>query len=244
MSRAEKREAAARAAKDKKQKKMLIVLAPILLLMVAWQGPALLKGGGGAATTTAAGATTLSSTAPAPTDPTGAAPTTAGGEVPVATPSGVGATLPDTDESVTAGEDQLVRFDRFLGKDPFQQQVDDTPAAAPPPTDPSTGGSNGGGTVTPVPEDPGTEEPSAYTSATVDVNGVQETLSKGTPFPESDPLFKIVSISAGSVKIGLVSGSFSNGKETVTVKTGKTVTLVSQPDGVRYVIKLISTSKA
>jgi hypothetical protein len=242
MSRAEKREAAARAAKDKKQKKLLIVLAPILLLMVAWQGPALLKGGGGA-TTTAAGATTLTSTAPAPTDPTGAAPTTAGGEVPVATPSGVGASLPDTDESVTAGEDQLVRFDRFLGKDPFQQQVDDTPAAAPPPSDPGTG-SNGGGTVTPVPEDPGTEEPSAYSAATVDVNGVQETLSKGTPFPESDPLFKIVSISAGSAKIGLVSGSFSNGKETVTVKVGKTVTLVSQPDGVRYVIKLISTTKA
>ncbi len=240
MSRAEKREAAARAAKDKKQKKMLIVLAPILLLMVAWQGPGLLKGGGGA-TTTAAGATTLTSTAPAPTDPTGAAPTTAGGVPPVATPSGTGGTLPDTDDSITASEDQLVRFDRFLGKDPFAQQVDDTPAAAPPPADPGAGGS-GGGTVTPVPEDP--EEPSAYTSARVDVNGVDETLSKGTPFPESDPLFKIVSISAGSAKIGLVSGSFSNGKETVTVKVGKTVTLVSQPDGVRYVIKLISVSKA
>ncbi len=244
MSRAEKREAAARAAKDKKQKKLLIVLAPILLLMVAWQGPGLLSGGGGAATTTSAGATTLTSTAPAPTDPTGAAPTTAGGVPPVVTPSGTGdGSLPDTDDSITAGEDQLIRFDRFLGKDPFHQQVDDTPAAAPP-TDPGAGGSSGGGTVTPVPEDPGTEEPSAYTSARVDVNGVEETLSKGTPFPESDPLFKIVSISAGSAKIGLVSGSFSNGKETVTVKVGKTVTLVSQPDGVRYVIKLISTSKA
>ena len=245
MSRAEKREAAARAAKDKKQKKLLIVLAPILLLMVAWQGPGLLSGGGGAPPRRPPPARRRSRRPrPAPTDPTGAAPTTAGGDVPVVTPSGIGdGTLPDTDDSITAGEDQLIRFDRFLGKDPFHQQVDDTPAAAPP-TDPGTGGSSGGGTVTPVPEDPGTEEPSAYTSATVDVNGVEETLSKGTPFPESDPLFKIVSISAGSVKIGLVSGSFSNGKETVTVKVGKTVTLVSQPDGVRYVIKLISTSKA
>ena len=45
------------------------------------------------------------------------------------------------------------------------------------------------------------------------------------------------------MKIGLVSGSFSNGQETVKVKVGKTVTLVSQPDGVRYVIKLVSVSQ-
>jgi hypothetical protein len=241
MSRAQKREEAARAAKDKKQKKLLIGLAPLLLLMLAWQGPGILKqvSGGGTATTTSAAATTLVSTAPDPAaDPNAPAPTTAGG-APVVTPSGTGdGTLPDTDESVTASEDQLIRFDRFLGKDPFEQQVKAV-ESAPPPTDP---GGTGGGTVTPVPTDP--EEPSAYNAATLDVNGVVEQLTKGATFPESDPLFKLVSISENNVKIGLVSGSFSDGQETVKVKLGKTVTLVSQPDGVRYVIKLISTSKA
>ena len=71
-----------------------------------------------------------------------------------------------------------------------------------------------------------------------------EQLTKGATFPESDPLFKLVSISANSVKIGLVSGSFSDGQETVKVKLGKTVALVSQPDSVRYVIKLVSVTKA
>jgi hypothetical protein len=41
------------------------------------------------------------------------------------------------------------------------------------------------------------------------------------------------------VKIGLVSGEFSKG-DTVTVKVGKSVTLVSQPDGLRYVVKLVT----
>ncbi len=241
MSRAQKREEAAREAKERKQKKLLIGLAPLLLLMLAWQGPGILKQltGGGAATTTSAGATTLASTAPAPTDPTGAAPTTAGGTAVVVTPSGTPGNLPDTDETVTAGEGQLLRFDRFLGKDPFQQQVEANEAAPPPsnPGDTRRLGDAG-------PDRPGDEEPSAYTSATLDTNGVQEELSKGSSFPASDPLFRLVSISAKSVKIGLVSGSFSNGQETVTVKVGKTVTLVSQPDGVRYVIKLVSVSKA
>ncbi len=235
----QKREEAAREAKEKKQKKILIFLAPVLLLVLVWQGPGMLKAftGGGEATTTAAGATTLVSTAP--TDPTGAAPTTAGGD-PAAVPTpGGSAPLPESDETVVAAEGQLLRFDRFLGKDPFNQQVKAN-EALPPPTDPGTTG----GSVTPVPNDPGTDQPSAYTSATLEVNGVDEQLSKGTAFPASDPLFRLVAITGKNVKIGLVSGSFSDGQDTVTVKVGKTVTLVSQPDGIRYVIKLVSVAKA
>jgi hypothetical protein len=239
MSRAGKIEEQARVAKERKQKKLLIGLAPLLLLLLVWQGPGILKtvtGGGGTATT-AAGPTTLTSTVAATPDPTGAAPTTAGTPAVVETPSGVPATLPETDETASAGEGQLVRFDRFLGKDPFRQLVKANEPVAPPADDGS------GGTITPVPPDnepPGSGEPSAFTSAALNVNGVEEELSKGATFPQSDPLFRLVSISAKSVKIGLVSGSFSNGKETITVKLGKTVTLVSQPDGIRYVIKLVS----
>ena len=39
--------------------------------------------------------------------------------------------------------------------------------------------------------------------------------------------------------IGLVTGSFSTGVPTVDLNVGETLTLISQPDGVRYEIELI-----
>jgi hypothetical protein len=36
-----------------------------------------------------------------------------------------------------------------------------------------------------------------------------------------------------------VSGSFSNGVDTLTVKLGEPLTLISQPDGARYTIKFV-----
>ena len=71
------------------------------------------------------------------------------------------------------------------------------------------------------------------------VNGKASVLDVGDSFPEGDPAFKIVSIGTGSVEIGLVDGSFSTGVDTITVKVGEPVTLISQPDGARYTIRLI-----
>ena len=71
------------------------------------------------------------------------------------------------------------------------------------------------------------------------MNGISESVTPGGTFPTSDPIFQLVSIAPSSVKIGLVSGDFSNGAKTITVKLGKSVTLVSQPDGFRYTIKLV-----
>ena len=224
--------------KEARQKKMLIGLAPLLLLMLAWQGPGIFKQltGGGAPPPVATPAATTTT----PADPTtAAAPTTAGGAAPAVVVSVTG--LSDTDSLDAVGPGQLVAFDRFLGKDPFKQQVvaREPAAGGAPPTGtnppPSNGGNGNPPTFTPN-NPPGT----GATSAILDINDSAETVDVKGTFPVSDPIFRLVSVSTRSVQIGLVSGKFSNGKKTVTVRRGKSVTLVSQPDGVRYVIEFVS----
>ena len=261
MNRAEKREQAHRQAKDKKQKKILIGLAPLLLLLLVWQGPGMLKamtGGdkgpvpvvqpeGGPATTPAPG-----TAAPAPIRPPRPRPRRPRPASAPATP--VVTTLPSTDGTAEAGEGQLVAFDRFVGKDPFRQLVDDTEdtgggggATTPPPgtgfePGPNAnggggngGGSNGGGGS-------GGSTPATYTSATLKVNGNQETVSVKGTFPSYDPIFRLKKVTRTGVELVLVTGAFTEGQDAISVKVGKSVTLVSQPDGQRFVIKLVSVA--
>jgi hypothetical protein len=248
-----KAEDALRKQKDARQKKILIGLAPLLLLLLVWQGPGMLK------------AFTGGDKAPPPvvqpegtpppegsTDPTAAPPPStaapAGTTITTGTPTVEpgSAELPESDEQIEAGTSQLVAFDRFVGKDPFKQLVedktDDGSAGAPAPTGdkpPASGGSGGGGGSTGGGGGGGDDDSGAPGTARLVVNGVAEDVATSGTFPESDPIFRLVSVAGSSVKIGLVSGQFSKG-ETVTVKVGKSVTLVSQPDGLRYVIKLVS----
>ena len=77
--------------------------------------------------------------------------------------------------------------------------------------------------------------------ARIVVNGAAENLSIGDSFPADDPTFRLVSASATSADIGLVSGAFSNGQETVTINVGETLVLQAN-DGVRYAIKLVSVA--
>ncbi|MBA2615468.1 MAG: hypothetical protein H0U90_06770 [Actinobacteria bacterium] len=58
----------------------------------------------------------------------------------------------------------------------------------------------------------------------------------------SDPIFRLVSLTSKTGKVGLVTGQYSTGSATVTIKVGKSVTLVSQPDGLRYRITLVRIS--
>jgi hypothetical protein len=253
MNRAEKREQAHRAAKDKKQKKILIGLAPLLLLLLFWQGPGMLKAftGGDKGPVPVVQPEGGTATTPAPgTDPTAApAPSTAApGEAP-ATP--VVTTLPSTDGTADAGEGQLVAFDRFVGKDPFRQLVEDkedtgggggggtTPPPGtgfePGPNDGNGGGNNGGGNN-------GGGTPATYTSATLKVNGNQETVSVKATFPSYDPIFRLKKVTRTGIELVLVTGAFTEGQDAIPIKVGKSVTLVSQPDGQRFVIKLVSVA--
>ena len=77
--------------------------------------------------------------------------------------------------------------------------------------------------------------------ATIEVNGESEDVGINNPFPASDPTFKLVSVSDTAATIGLVSGTFSNGSETISINVGETLVLAAD-DGARYAIKIVSVA--
>lgn len=77
--------------------------------------------------------------------------------------------------------------------------------------------------------------------ATIEVNGTSEDVRVDDSFPASDPTFKLVSVTETAAVIGLVSGSFSNGDDTITINVGETLTLAAD-DGARYTIKIVSVA--
>jgi hypothetical protein len=247
MPAAAKTEELLRKQKEAKQKKLLLGLVPVLLILLVWQGPKMFGaffGGDSATEATVTTPTTPTVTVPDPAS--GGPPSTADTQDP-AQPA-AGGTLPDTDTRVDAGTGQLIVFDRFVGKDPFKQQVQGDQSGG------GGGGTSGGGTtggmtspgtVTVTPGGSGGSggrQPSGPTSASLSVNGSQEEVSVGAAFPKADPVFRLASLASTSARIGLVDGSFSSGDETIKLSVGKTVTLVSQPDGTRYTIKLLRIS--
>ena len=77
--------------------------------------------------------------------------------------------------------------------------------------------------------------------ATIEVNGESEDVGINNPFPASDPTFRLVSVSDTAATIGLVSGTFSNGSETISINVGETLVLAAD-DGARYAIKIVSVA--
>lgn len=130
------------------------------------------------------------------------------------TPTGTDATggLPDTDRQPGLLDGQLISFSRFGGRDPFGHS---TPAAASP--------------------------NAALDAATVEVNGTSEGVALNGAFPAKDPTFRLISVGGQSATIGLVSGRFSSGAETITMNVGKTLVIVAN-DGARYTVKLVSVA--
>ena len=223
--------------KEAKQKKALFLLVPLLLIVAFIQVPKLMKSGG--ESTTAAATTGAADSAPASTDAAAPAPAdTSGGALATAPAAPVVPTGPvqlvDSDLPPATDPGQLQTFDRFVSKDPFQQQV--KPPAGGQPTGPTPGK---GGTT--PPGDTGTTTPEVLPNAAeLVVNGVLESVKIGASFPASDPTFRLVSIDGKTqtIHIGLVRGSFSTGVSTIELEVGKKLTLVSQPDGIRYEIEL------
>jgi hypothetical protein len=81
-------------------------------------------------------------------------------------------------------------------------------------------------------------------SAQLAVNGVPETVLAKANFPTADPVFSLAGVTERGVTIGLVGGAFSTGAATLDLEVGETLTLVAQPDGTRYEIKLVAVSPA
>ncbi|MEK6275998.1 MAG: hypothetical protein AABM30_11780 [Actinomycetota bacterium] len=229
-------------AKAKKQKIIAAVLGVLLLGVLAYEVPSLMK--------------TLNKKPPAPVAAATPAPTAgapvAGGPVitsPVTAP--VATVLSDSDPAALAGSGQLLSFDRFSSKDPFIQQVDAevcdtaptsgeaptctaaTPrtAAAPKATQPPAKDSTPAASKQPV---------SRPTLARISVNGTSELVGIGSTFPSSDPVFRLVSLTKTTAKIGIAGGSLSTGDSTATLTKGKKVTLMNTADGTRYELVLTS----
>jgi len=220
--------------KQAKQKKLLLLLIPVLAVLAIVQGPKLMKAVGGesgaetsAAATTGAADTGAAATDPAPATPSAGAP---GGvaAAPVDVPTGP-VELVDSDLPPLAGEGQLIAFDRFVGKDPFKQLVTPPDESQQPDLEPGTESGDETDGEAGLPD-----------TAVLLVNDALESVKLGTAFPSAEPTFRLVSVDAAAklIRIGLVAGSFSTGSPTVELAVGETLTLVSQPDGVRFEIKL------
>jgi hypothetical protein len=228
-----------REAKDRRAKRLAIGGAVVLAAVLAFEMPKVLKGNSGSSSSTPPAATTT--TTPGYTGSTTPAST------PVATGSPV--VLPATNTKLTSSDvaprrlkSQLYSFSHFAGKDPFVQQVSASDITSSPSG--TSGSSGGGGGCCSSGPAPSAQTTSARMLArtgvvTLQVNGKTQSVRVGGSFPSSNPLFKLVSVSHGLVRIGIANGSYQSGAQTVTLVSGRTLTLVDTADGVRYRIRLL-----
>ena len=224
-------------AKQKRQKIIAAVLGVLFVGVLAFQVPRVMKmmktppnphANDSVTTTTATGTPSL------------AAPTLRGAEQPASTDPTTGAPVA-VSNTPTVQDGQLASFSRFASKDPFNQQLsDDKGSSAPSSSSGGSGSGSGsagsGGTSSP-PQVPSSSSPRPG-SAVISVNGTLYTVATASDFPQANPLFHLVSVTAHSAKISIAGGSYSSGAPTVTLKENKPVTLVNTADGTRYTLIL------
>jgi hypothetical protein len=77
-------------------------------------------------------------------------------------------------------------------------------------------------------------------AARISVNGRIQVVRVGTSFPSANPVFRLVSVKGGVARIGIASGSYSSGAQTVSLTAGRTLTLVDTADGIRYQLRFLA----
>ena len=146
---------------------------------------------------------------PAATAPTSTVPGT-----PATAPGASAAVgLADSDPLPTARSDQLLSFSRFTARNPF--------------------------VVPGGPAPPASEPASLANTALIEVNGQSEEVVYGETFPAADPAFRLANVTESGVEIGLASGSFDDGRETVAIAVGEQVQLVADT-GTSYTVRVVS----
>jgi hypothetical protein len=222
-------------AKAKRQKIIAGVLGVVLLGVLVFQAPTILGMFGG-------GSSTAQSEPAGTTTPPPAAPTGAPAAPAPAAPAAPTAELVDSDVAPAATTSQLVTFDRFESKDPFVQQVANGDGTAGQPAQPAGQGSSPQPNVTvEKPQAQAPAAPAKAQSARISVNGAAVAVEVDGTFPEGDPIFKLVSLTKTTAKVGIVGGTYASGSQTITLnKGGKPVTLMNTADGTTYVLRLLS----
>ena len=256
---ANKKQNQLRAAKDRRTKKLAIVGAVLLVAILAFQVPRTMKMLGGPET----------EAAPAVGAPADVS-VPAAEAVPVAQPvtlaNAEAAPEPDAGQLVALGRfdtkdpfaqqvsdsDAVASGGTYPGTQPSQTapsrpsapsrlSVVSTPSGLPSRVStqvPSSVGTSAGqpsaGAPSTAPATPG--------SAVIAVNGVEHTVAVKSEFPQDDPTFRLVALTATSAKIGIAGGTLASGAGTLTLRAGKTVTLMNTIDGTRYEIQLRSAA--
>jgi hypothetical protein len=243
--------------KDRRMKIIAIGGAVLLAAILAFEMPHYL---GGSKSTASAASTTTTTTAAAgtPMPATG----TATGAV-MATSSSV--KLTTSDLLPVRKKSQLYAFSHFSSKNPFVPQVSNSTSTS---SSGSTGmsgstgssGSSGSSGTASSGSTSGSQSAAkgvsgstssssnaanvsaTANSAMVEVNGKIQPVPVGVSFPSSNPVFKLVSVTSKGAKIGISNGGFSDGKATVSVAVGRSLTLVNKTNGRRYVLLLLSVS--
>ena len=238
--------------REKRAKKIAIGGGVVLVALVAFQGRHLLSHS--SSTTPAPAVTTTSGVpgatpAPATTTPGTAAVGVAAVAV-TPTASTTSTKLPNSEAGPKQTKSQLFSFSHFTAKDPFVQQVSSTS-----PTGSSTTASSGTSAST-APPAVGTASAGGPNTtprkqaralagagtATISINGKVQTVHVGGSFPSANPLFRLVSLTHGVARIGIANGSYASGAQTLSLATGRAVTLADTADGIRYKLRLISVS--
>jgi hypothetical protein len=204
------------------------ILGVVLLAVGGIQGPKLLKALNGSSGSTA-------STAP----PTGT--TTTGATT--------GATVSTTPGVAIAGAvpsaGQVDGFGLFSPQDPFRSQMPTPTVASSATSKPSTKKA-----ITPTATATAKQAPSPtvpfVTTASTDVvaailkiNGKRGLFGLGGTFPEQTPIFRFAPLAGKRLRIGVVGGSFADGRPFLLLRAGSEVTLLNQADGSRFVIRLL-----
>lgn len=240
MNRKQKKMADLREAKDRKMKKVAIGLSVVLVAVLAFEVPKVLHSGPTSSATPPAATTTDTSVTATGTP----AVTPAGTAAAAVTPTAASTKLPDSDTLPKVGKAQLYAFGHFAGKDPFVQQVGATQALPATAGNSSSSASSSQATAASQTARVTIHHPTRTLAVTgaarISVNGRVQVVRVGKSFPSANPLFRLVSLSGGVARIGISSGSYSSGAQTVSLVAGRTLTLVDTADGIRYQLRLLS----
>lgn len=142
-----------------------------------------------------------------------ATPTTPASTTPSASGVPASAGLSDSEPVPTARSDQLLSFSRFTARNPFTVP---------------------GGASRSVPS-----QEQLVNTAVIEVNGQSEEVVYGATFPTGDPVFRLANVTESGVEVGLASGSFDDGSETVAIAVGEQVQLVGD-EGTTYTVRVVS----
>lgn len=226
-----------REAKDRRAKRLAIGGGILLAIVLAWEVPHFLGSKKAAAppapTTAVSTTTTPGTTAPATSTPT-TPPATA---APTAS-----AKLTNSDLPPRSSKEQLTSFSTFASKDPFVQQVPASSGTGPC----SCSGSASAPASGTAPASSGPVVTSsrmlAHSGAVMlMVNGKRESVRVGASFPSSNPIFRLVAVTSGAVRIGIANGSYASGAQTVLLRPNRTITLVDTSNNARYKLQLLGS---